>query len=72
MFVPERWDSALLFPPLRAGASCTAARAGNASGVGCGRGSPGVHLVEATKTLYGAPNPVPAGRRKQVLARATG
>ena len=32
----------------------------------------GVHLVEASKTLYGAPNPVAAGRRRRALARATG
>lgn len=52
MFVPERWDTALYFPPLRL-------RRLMRSGVGWDRagrklwpGLAGVHIVEASKSLY--------------------
>jgi SAM-dependent methyltransferase len=70
MFVPERWDSALLFPPLHGRRLLRSGTAWESLGRRIWPQLAGVHLVEATKTLYGAPNAVGATRRKPVLAHA--
>lgn len=72
MFVPERWDSALLFPPLKSRRLVHSGTGWERIGRRLWPRLAGVHLVEASKTLYGAPNPVAAGRRRRALARATG
>ena len=71
MFVPERWDTALYFPPIRL-------RRLMRSGFGWERAGhrlwprlAGVHIVDATKSLYALvpPAKLRAGRRVLVPAR---
>lgn len=70
MFVPERWDSALYFPPMRS-------RRFARNGVGWERMGrrlwprlAGVHIVEATKSLYALAPPAALRRTRTVLAPA--
>ena len=72
LFVPQHWDYALTFPPLRSRRLVHSGTAWERLGRRLWPGLAGVHLVEASKALYGAPNPVPAGRRKAALASAKG
>ena len=72
LFVPESWDSALFFPPMRSRRLVRSGGAWERLGRRLWPGLAGVHLVEATKTLYGAANRVPAAQRKQALAGAAG
>lgn len=72
MFVPEQWDTALLAPPFKS-------RRMMRTGVGWERlgriawpGMAGVHIVEATKSIYAVVPARPALRSKQVLAAARG
>jgi len=71
MFAPEGWDSALYFPPLR---SRRLVRSGTAWERVGRRGWPtlaGVHIVQATKSLYALATPEKVGAPKRVLATAT-
>jgi SAM-dependent methyltransferase len=70
MFVPERWDNALLLPPLRS-------RSLVRSGVGWERTGrtfwprlAGVHVVEASKSMYAIVPPAKAKRVRPLLAPA--
>ena len=72
MFVPERWDCALLFLPFRSRRLVRGGGAWESVGRRLWPGLAGVHLVEASKTLYGAPQPVPAAKHKRALAPASG
>jgi len=72
LFVPERWDCALLFPPARSRRLVRSGTAWERMGRRLWPGLAGVHLIEASKTLYGAPNLVTAAQRKQTLAGAAG
>jgi SAM-dependent methyltransferase len=72
LFVPERWDNALHAPPLRG-------RRLLGRGVGWERigrrlwpGLAGVHIVEATKSLYAVSPPVPVKQGKRALASMPG
>jgi hypothetical protein len=70
MFVPERWDSALYFPPVRSRRLVRSGAAWERMGRACWPRLAGVHMVEATKSLYAL---VPAKKvraRKRVLATA--
>jgi hypothetical protein len=71
MFLPERWDSALFMPPLRS-------RRLIRNGTGWERMGrifwprlAGVHLLEASKSLYALAPPEKVRVRKAVLAPAT-
>jgi SAM-dependent methyltransferase len=70
LFVAERWDSALHFPPVR---SKRFVRSG-AGWEGVGRrmwpGLAGVHIVEATKSMYATTAPLRVQDGKPALARA--
>lgn len=55
LFVPERWDCALLFPPLPGRRLVHSGTGWEKVGHRLWPGMAGVHLVEASKTLYGAP-----------------
>lgn len=70
LFVPERWDCALLFPPARSRRLVRSGTAWERMGRRLWPRLAGVHLIEASKTLYGAPNLVTAAQRKQELAGA--
>lgn len=70
MFVPERWDSALLLPPLK---SRRLVRAGNGwerAGKLLWPRLAGVHVVEATKSIYALAPARKARRAKPTLALA--
>ncbi|MGQ0742120.1 MAG: class I SAM-dependent methyltransferase [Alphaproteobacteria bacterium] len=69
LFVPERWDMALFLPPMRRRAKGGTGweRAGR---VLC-RGLAGVHIVEASKSMYSmAPAPAKAVRRPALAGAA--
>jgi SAM-dependent methyltransferase len=72
LFVPERWDSALLAPPLRSrrllGRGISWERAGRRIWPGLA----GVHILEATKSLYAIPPPIPVKQSQHGLASARG
>ena len=72
LFVPERWDCALMFPPLRGRRLVHSGTAWESFGRRLWPRFAGVHLVEASKTLYGTANPVTVGRRRQALAGVRG
>lgn len=70
LFAPERWDTALTLPPLRS-------RSLLRTGVGWERFGrkvwprlAGVHVVEATKSLYALTPPVKAEKSRLVLAES--
>lgn len=70
MFVPERWDNALLLPPLKS-------RSLVRSGVGWERTGrtfwprlAGVHVVEASKSMYAIVPPTKVKRVRPLLAPA--
>jgi SAM-dependent methyltransferase len=72
LFVPERWDSALFAPPLRSrrllGRGISWERAGGRIWPGLA----GVHILEATKSLYAISPPIPVKQSKRALASARG
>ena len=70
LFVPEHWDTALLFPPSQSRNLVRSGTAWERVGRRLWPGLAGVHLVEASKTLYGAPTVAPAGKRRRALAGA--
>jgi SAM-dependent methyltransferase len=72
LFVAERWDSALLMPPLTSRRLIHSGRGWERVGRRLWPRFAGVHLVEAGKMLYGAPNRVPARNRRKAFASAAG
>jgi hypothetical protein len=70
MFAPERWDSALYFPPLRSRRLVRTGAAWERIGKRCWSTLAGVHIVEATKSLYALAKPEKVRVRKRVLATA--
>jgi|SRR5947207_2377863 len=70
MFVPERWDTALLLPPIRSRRLVRSGTAWERTGQMLWPRLAGVHVVDATKSLY-AIAPVKKVRKlKPVLAPA--
>ena len=70
MFVPERWDTALLLPPIRSRRLVRSGTAWERTGQMLWPRLAGVHVVDATKSLY-AVAPVKKVRKlKPVLAPA--
>lgn len=69
LFVPERWDRALLFPPLRGRRLVHSGAGWERIGHRLWPGMAGVHLVEASKTLYGTPplSTAPALRQRRLM-----
>jgi SAM-dependent methyltransferase len=67
LFVPEFWDSALYFPPLRSRRLVRSGTAWERVGRACWPRLAGVHIVEATKSLYGLATPEKARARKRLL-----
>jgi SAM-dependent methyltransferase len=70
MFAPERWDSALYFPPLRSRRLVRSGTAWERMGRACWPRLAGVHIVEATKSLYALAAPQKVRTRRRVLAPA--
>ena len=71
MFAPERWDSALYFPPLRSRRLVRSGAAWERIGKRCWPTLAGVHIVEATKSLYALAKPEKVRARKRLLATAS-
>jgi SAM-dependent methyltransferase len=70
MFLPERWDSALFVPPLRARRLIRSGTAWERVGRTLWPRLAGVHILEASKSLYALAAPEKSYLRKTVLARA--
>ena len=68
LFAPERWDSALMLPPLRARRLIRSGTRWERFGRSLWPRLAGVHLVEASKSLYALTPPAPAGKSRLVLA----
>jgi hypothetical protein len=54
LFTPERWDSALFFPPLRTRRFVRTGTGWERAGRACWPRFAGVHLLDAGKSLYAA------------------
>jgi SAM-dependent methyltransferase len=70
MFAPERWDAALFFPPVRSRRLVRTGTAWERVGRRLWPRLAGVHIFEASKSLYALVPPEKARARKPVLARA--
>ncbi|MGD0190482.1 MAG: methyltransferase domain-containing protein [Rhizomicrobium sp.] len=70
MFLPERWDSALFLPPIRTRRFMRSGVAWERIGRSVWPRLAGVHLLEASKSLYALPPPERAVLRRAVLAPA--
>lgn len=68
MFVPERWDSALYFPPVYSRRLVRSGAAWERMGRMLWPRLAGVHIVEATKSLYAIAAPEKVRVRQRVLA----
>ena len=71
MFAPEQWDSALYCPPLRSRRLVRSGAAWERIGKRCWSTLAGVHIVEATKSLYALAMPEKVRARKRLLATAS-
>ncbi len=72
MFVPERWDTALLIPPLRSRRLIRSGEGWEGVGRRLWPALAGVHLVDATKSLYAVAPPAKGTRVRARLAAAEG
>lgn len=72
MFIPEQWDSALLVPPLKSRRLLGTGLAWERAGRWLWPALAGVHVVEATKSLYAVVPAKPAKRAQPALAPARG
>jgi SAM-dependent methyltransferase len=72
LFVPERWDSALLAPPLKSRRLLGRGISWERIGRRIWPGLAGVHIVEATKSLYAVSPPIPVKQNKRALASVRG
>jgi SAM-dependent methyltransferase len=70
MFVPERWDTALYFPPLRVRRLIHNGQGWERIGRTFWPRLAGVHIVEASKSLYALVPPTRRGTPRRVLAPA--
>jgi SAM-dependent methyltransferase len=70
MFVPERWDSALLLPPLKSRRLVRSGSAWERTGRTFWPRLAGVHVVEASKSMYAVVPPAKAKRVRPRLAPA--
>jgi SAM-dependent methyltransferase len=61
LFAPERWDSGLLFPPLKSRRLVRSGRNWESAGRRLWAGLAGVHIVEASKSLYAL---MPSGKKR--------
>lgn len=72
LFVPERWDSALLAPPLKTRRLLGRGVSWEKIGRRVWPALAGVHIVEATKSLYAVSPPIPVKQNEHALASARG
>ncbi|HEY1615070.1 MAG TPA: class I SAM-dependent methyltransferase [Rhizomicrobium sp.] len=70
MFAPERWDTALYFPPLRSRRLVRTGIAWDRLGRSCWPRLAGVHLLDATKSMYAILPAEKSRQRLRVFARA--
>ncbi len=72
MFAPERWDTALLYPPLPVRRLVRSGAAWERVGRALWPRLAGVHVVEASKSLYALAAPPVAKNSKPSLAQVSG
>jgi len=72
LFVPERWDIALLAPPLRSRRLLGRGTSWERVGRRVWPGLAGVHILEATKSLYAISPAIPVKQGARALASASG
>jgi SAM-dependent methyltransferase len=72
LFAPERWDSALLAPPVRSRRLLGRGTGWERVGRRLWPGLAGVHILEATKSLYAVSPPVAVQQSERALASANG
>jgi SAM-dependent methyltransferase len=70
MFLPERWDNALFLPPIRTRRLMRSGVAWERIGRSLWPRLAGVHLLEASKSLYALPPPERVRLRRAVFAPA--
>jgi SAM-dependent methyltransferase len=70
MFVAERWDNALLLPPLKSRRLVRSGLAWERTGRTFWPRLAGVHVVEATKSMYAVVPPAKSKRARPLLAPA--
>jgi len=70
LFEPLQWDRALYLPPFAGSQAARMSEGGNGWGGRFLPGVPGLHLVEAGKTLYGLAKPRQLKRAESTLAPA--
>ncbi len=70
LFVPEHWSSALMMPPLKSRRLIRTGTGWENVGRKLWGGLAGVHLVEASKSLYALTPPVPAAKKRLVFAQS--
>jgi SAM-dependent methyltransferase len=69
LFAAERWETALLIPPFRSRRLLGSGNSWEAIGRRLWPALAGVHIVEATKSLYALPPPVAAKSRMRKFVR---
>jgi SAM-dependent methyltransferase len=72
LFVPERWDAALMAPPFRSPRMLGRGVSWEKVGRRIWPRLAGVHILEATKSLYSLSPPMPAMQTERALASANG
>ncbi|HWA30640.1 MAG TPA: methyltransferase domain-containing protein [Rhizomicrobium sp.] len=72
LFVADRWDSALFMPPLRSRRFLGRGVSWEKAGRRLWPALAGVHIVEATKSMYALSPPVAAKQEQRVFASAGG
>src|SRR6202012_3513729 len=72
LFAPDRWDSALLAPPLKSRRLLGRGISWERIGRRVWPGLAGVHILEATKSLYAISPPVARKQGERALASASG
>jgi hypothetical protein len=72
MFVPEQWQQALYAPPIVSRALVSSGTGWERFGARIFPGLGGVHIAEASKSLYAPATPVPARARARAQLKTAG
>ncbi|HEY7976608.1 MAG TPA: methyltransferase domain-containing protein [Rhizomicrobium sp.] len=72
LYAPERWESALLMPPLQSRRLLGRGVSWEKIGRRIWPALAGVHIVEATKSMYALTPPIPAKQEQRLFASARG
>jgi len=72
LYVAERWDGALMMPPLKSRRLLGRGISWEKIGRRIWPALAGVHIVEATKSMYALTPPMPAKQERHLFASARG